>query len=302
EGKGVDKDNKPAKADKEAIKKFCACLTSLADLYVNDAFGTCHRPHSSMVGVNVPLRAAGLLVEKELTYFNTALADPKRPYLAILEFLKTSCLCLWDKGGAKVTDKIKVIESLLDRVDEMIIGGGMCFTFLKVLHNAKIGKSLFDQEGAKIVNDLWKKAESKKVKIILPVDFVCGKEFKDETTIQTFSIKDGIPDDFIGMDIGPESIKLFAEIIAKAKTIMWNGPPGVFEFKNFGKGTTAMCQAMVDATAKGAITIVGGGDSAAAIANLKLEDKVSHVSTGGGASLELLEGKELPGVTYLTTL
>jgi len=152
EGKGVDKDNKPAKADKASIQKFCACLTSMADLYVNDAFGTCHRPHSSMVGVNVPLRCAGLLVEKELTYFNTALAAPKRPYLALL-------------GGAKVTDKIKVIESLLDRVDEMVIGGGMCFTFLKVLQNAKIGKSLFDEEGSKIVTDLWKKAESKKVKL-----------------------------------------------------------------------------------------------------------------------------------------
>jgi len=140
------------------------------------------------------------------------------------------------------------------------------------------------------------------VKIILPVDFICGKEFKNETTIQTFTVKEGIPDDFMGMDIGPESIKLFRESILKAKTIMWNGPPGVFEFKNFGKGTQALCEAMVEVTSKGAVTIVGGGDSAAAIANLKLEEKVSHVSTGGGASLELLEGKELPGVTYLTVL
>jgi phosphoglycerate kinase len=205
-------------------------------------------------------------------------------------------------GGAKVEDKIQVIKSLLDRVDEMVIVGGMCFTFLKELNNMKIGKSLYDEKGAKIVKELAEKAKAKKVRLILPVDFVCGSDFKEEAKSQEASDKEGIPDDYMGLDIGPQSRKLVAEAVARAKTIVWNGPPGVFEFEKFAGGTKSLLEALAQATKKGATTIVGGGDSASACNNMGYGDKMTHVSTGGGASLELLEGKELPGVTFISEL
>jgi len=287
EGKGEDKDKNKVKAKAEEVERFRKILSGIADLFINDAFGTSHRAHSSMVGCNASIKAAGLLVKKELEYFDKALSKPERPYLAIL-------------GGAKVSDKIHVIKSLLDRVNEMIIAGGMCFTFLKVNNNMNIGTSLYDEEGAKIVKELMEKANKNKVKIILPVDFVCGDAFKNDAKIEQATAEKGVPDGFMGLDVGPESIKAFTESVLKAKTIMFNGPPGVFEMDNFCAGTKAMVEALGKATESGSITIVGGGDSASACNKYGFGDKVSHVSTGGGASLELLEGKILPGVAFLS--
>eukprot|EP00486_Rosalina_sp_Unknown_P001612 CAMPEP_0201566028 /NCGR_PEP_ID=MMETSP0190_2-20130828/5524_1 /ASSEMBLY_ACC=CAM_ASM_000263 /TAXON_ID=37353 /ORGANISM="Rosalina sp." /LENGTH=450 /DNA_ID=CAMNT_0047984201 /DNA_START=86 /DNA_END=1438 /DNA_ORIENTATION=+ len=289
EGKGEDKDKNKIKAKEEDVKRFRAILTGIADMFVCDAFGTCHRAHSSMVGCDAKIKAAGLLVKKELTYFDKALSKPQAPYLAIL-------------GGAKVSDKIQVIESLLDRVNEMIIAGGMCFTFLKVNNEMKIGKSLYDEEGAKIVKNLMEKAKKNNVKIILPVDFVCGDNFSNDAKIEKCTVEKGIPDDYMGLDIGEESRKLITETIVKAKTIVFNGPPGVFEIENFANGTKALVEALGKATESGATTIVGGGDSASACNKFGFGDKVSHVSTGGGASLELLEGKVLPGVAFLSDI
>jgi len=286
EGKVESEGGQKIKADPKDVENFRASLTKLGDVYVNDAFGTAHRGHSSMVGVNLPIKAAGLLMKKELQYFAKVMEKPDRPFLAIL-------------GGAKVADKIQLIESMLDKVNEMIIGGGMAFTFLKVLNKMEIGKSLFDEEGSKIVQKLMDKAKAKKVTITLPVDFITGDKFDEKATIGAANIKDGIKGDSMGLDIGPQSCKNFTDVIMKCKTIIWNGPPGVFEWDNFSKGTQAVLNAVVAATQKGATTIIGGGDSATAVAKYKAEEKVSHVSTGGGASLELLEGKVLPGVAYL---
>jgi len=278
EGKGADKD---------AIAAFRASLTKLGDVYVNDAFGTAHRAHSSMVGVNHSERAAGLLLQKELEYFGKALSDPKRPFLAIL-------------GGAKVADKIQLIENLLDKVDEMIIGGGMAYTFKKVCFGVEIGKSLFDQEGAKIVEGLIAKAKQKGVKLHFPDDYVTGDKFAADATVGSATDESGIPANLEGFDCGPKSVKRFTDVIKQAKTIVWNGPVGVFEFPVFAAGTRAVGEAVVAATQAGATTIIGGGDTATAAEDFGIADKVSHVSTGGGASLELLEGKNLPGVAALT--
>lgn len=289
EGKVKKEDGTSVKADPEKVKAFRASLTKLGEVYVNDAFGTAHRAHSSMVGVELPVRASGFLMKVELDYFAKALDKPQRPFLAIL-------------GGAKVSDKIQLITSLIDKVDEMIIGGGMAFTFKKALENVKIGSSLFDAEGAKIVGDIMAKAKAKGVKIHLPVDYVTGDRFpKDGAAVGVGAADDasGIPDGWLGLDVGPKSNKLFTEVILRSKTIVWNGPAGVFESAQFAAGTKAMADAIVQATAKGAISIVGGGDTATAAKNFKITDKVSHVSTGGGASLELLEGKVLPGVAAL---
>lgn len=239
-----------------------------------------------MVGVNLDVKAGGFLLKKELEYFAKALESPTRPFLAIL-------------GGAKVADKIQLIHNLLEKVDEIIIGGGMAFTFLKELNGMSIGNSLYDAEGAKIVKDLMSKAESKGVKVHLPVDFVLGDKFAADANVSTADVKSGIPDGKMGLDIGEESAKKFAEAIQRAKTIVWNGPAGVFEFDNFAKGTKALLDAVAAATKNGATTIVGGGDTATAVEKWNAVDKVSHVSTGGGASLELLEGKQLPGVDAL---
>lgn len=274
-------------ADAATIAAFRASLTKLGDVYVNDAFGTAHRAHSSMVGIDLPQKAAGLLLQKELDYFGKALSDPERPFLAIL-------------GGAKVADKIQLIENLLDKVDEMIIGGGMAYTFKKELSNMPIGKSLYDAAGAKIVGSLMAKAREKGVKVHLPVDFQTGDDFSNDANVGYAKESDGIPDGVEGMDCGPESRKLFTDAVLRGRTIVWNGPVGVFEFEKFAEGTKAVAAAVVQATSKGATTIIGGGDTATAAMQFGADEKVSHVSTGGGASLELLEGKELPGVAALT--
>jgi phosphoglycerate kinase len=240
-----------------------------------------------MVGADLPERASGFLLQKELDYFGKALSNPERPFLAIL-------------GGAKVKDKIQLIDNLLEKVDEMIIGGGMAYTFKKELYGMKIGKSLYDAEGAKIVKGLMEKAEKRGVKIHLPVDFQTGDKFSNDATIGYASDADGIPDDVEGFDCGPKSAEIFVAAIKRARTIVWNGPVGVFEFENFSTGTRAVAAAVAASTATGAVTIIGGGDTATAAANFGIEDKVSHVSTGGGASLELLEGKDLPGVAALS--
>jgi phosphoglycerate kinase len=287
EGSVKNKDGTKTKADPEKTKAFRASLSKLGDLYVNDAFGTAHRAHSSVVGVDLPERAAGFLMQKELDAFAAVLENPQRPLLAIL-------------GGAKVADKIPLIRNLLDKADELIIGGGMTFTFKKVLEGMEIGNSLFDPEGAKIVGELMDKAKAKGVKIHLPVDFICGDKFEAEAKAQRVEDQQGIPAGWIGLDVGPKSSELFAEVISRAKTIIWNGPPGVFEFERFAEGTKRMAQAIAAATAAGALSVVGGGDTATAAKKFKVLDKVSHASTGGGASLELLEGKTLPGVANLS--
>jgi len=239
-----------------------------------------------MVGEGYPVKCSGFLVAKELNAFSRVLEDPARPLTAIL-------------GGAKVSDKIQLIKNLLDKVNVMIIGGGMAFTFLKVVQGVSIGGSLFDEEGAKIVQEIMDKAKEKGVEIVLPVDFVISSEFGEGGEIKTTKASDGIPDDFMGLDCGPESIERNAEAIAKSKTIIWNGPMGVFEMDSFASGTKAMMDNIVEATSKGAITVIGGGDTATACKKYGTEDKVTHCSTGGGASLELLEGKVLPGVAAL---
>uniref|UniRef100_A0A1A9WKX1 Phosphoglycerate kinase n=1 Tax=Glossina brevipalpis TaxID=37001 RepID=A0A1A9WKX1_9MUSC len=287
EGKGIDSTGAKVKADPEKVKAFRESLARLGDVYINDAFGTAHRAHSSMLGEGYEKRAAGLLLNKELKYFSQALENPPKPFVAIL-------------GGAKVADKIQLIGNLLDKVNEMIIGGGMAFTFLKVLKNMKIGSSLYDEEGSKIVQDLVNKAQKNNVQLHLPVDFVCGDKFAEDAIVST--VEDSIPDGCMGLDIGPKTRDVFAKAIATAKIIVWNGPPGVFEFENFSHGTKSLMDAVVNATKGGCITIIGGGDTASCCAKWNTESLVSHVSTGGGASLELLEGKILPGVAALSNV
>ncbi|XP_064481739.1 phosphoglycerate kinase 1-like isoform X2 [Ornithodoros turicata] len=287
EGKGVDASGAKIKATPEQTDAFRASLTKLGDVYVNDAFGTAHRAHSSMVGVKLEKRAAGLLMKKELDYFGKALENPSRPFLAIL-------------GGAKVKDKIQLIENLLDKVNEMIIGGGMAFTFLKVLNNMEIGSSLFDSDGAAIVPKLMEKAKKNNVQMHIPVDFVTGDKFAENATVGKGDLQSGVPAGCMGLDIGEKSTAEFKAAVKRAQTIVWNGPMGVFEWDNFAHGTKGVMDAVVEATAAGATTIIGGGDTATCCAKWKTESKVSHVSTGGGASLELLEGKALPGVVALS--
>ncbi|MCQ2101049.1 MAG: phosphoglycerate kinase [Fibrobacter sp.] len=287
EGKKKDAEGNKVKADKEAVKAFRASLTKLADVYVNDAFGTAHRAHSSMAGVELPQRAAGFLMNKELKAFDQVLNNPPRPFLAIL-------------GGAKVADKIQLINNLLDKADKIIIGGGMAFTFKKVMNNIEIGSSLFDEEGAKLVPELVAKAKAAGKEIILPVDYVAADKFAADAATKCVSDAEGIPAGWMGLDVGAESTKLFVDAIKSSKTIVWNGPAGVFEFEAFEKATKAMADAIVEATAAGAITVIGGGDTATAAKKYGADKKVTHTSTGGGASLELLEGKVLPGVAALT--
>ncbi len=286
EGKVKLEDGSKKSADPAAVAAFRASLTKLGDVYVNDAFGTAHRAHSSVVGVDLPIKAAGFLMQKELEAFAKVLDNPARPLLAIL-------------GGAKIADKIPLINNLLDKADEIIIGGGMAFTFKKVLEGMEIGNSLFDAKGAEIAKELFDKAAAKGVKIHLPVDFICGDKFSPDANTKSATDKEGIPAGWEGMDGGLASRALFAEVIARAKTIIWNGPPGVFEFDAFAGSTKAMAEAIAAATANGAISVVGGGDTATAAKKFGVIDKVTHASTGGGASLELLEGKTLPGVAAL---
>jgi phosphoglycerate kinase len=292
EGKVKLEDGTSKKADAAAVVTFRESLAKLGDVYVNDAFGTAHRAHSSMVGINLPEKAAGFLMEAELNAFAKVLDHPQRPVLAIL-------------GGAKIADKIPLINNLLEKSDEIIIGGGMSFTFKKVLEGMEIGTSLFDAEGAKIAKELFDKAKAKGVKITLPVDFVTADRFPgspaDIAAVRTgvADDKSGIPAGWMGLDAGPKSRELFAQAIGRAKTIIWNGPPGVFEVEKFSEGTKAMAAAFAKATAAGAVTVVGGGDTATAAKKCKIVDQVTHCSTGGGASLEFLEGKALPGVVFL---
>ena len=275
------------KADPAKVEAFRASLSKLGDVYVNDAFGTAHRAHSSMVGVKLPQRAAGFLLKKELDAFAKVLDAPKRPLLAIM-------------GGAKIADKIQLISALIDKADELIIGGGMAYTFKKVCFGMEIGNSLFDKEGAKIVQELLDKAQKKGVKIHLPVDYVTGDKFGPDANVGAATDATGISAGLEGFDCGPETRKQNAEVIARAKTIIWNGPLGVFELDKFAAGTKSAMDAVVAATKAGAITVIGGGDTATAAAKWKTDEQVTHCSTGGGASLELLEGKVLPGIAALS--
>lgn len=286
EGKAKDAEGNSVKADPAKVAAFRASLSKLADVYVNDAFGTSHRAHSSVTGVGLPDKVAGFLVEKELAAFAAVLENPQRPLLAIL-------------GGAKIADKIPLIRNLVEKADDIIIGGGMAYTFLKVLNGMQIGNSLFDPAGAEIVAELVAKAKEKGVRIHLPVDFITGDKFGPDSNLGSATVESGIPDGWEGFDCGPKTRELFAKVIASAKTIVWNGPCGVFEFDIFAEGTKSMANAVAAATAAGAITIVGGGDTATAAKKFGVIDKVTHASTGGGASLELLEGKILPGVAAL---
>ena len=254
----------------------------MAEVYVSDAFGTVHRAHASTAGVAAYLPAyAGLLVEKELSVMGKALDDPKRPFVAVL-------------GGAKVSDKIGVINNLLEKADTVIIGGGMAYTLIKAM-GYEIGNSLLEADKLDYALEMIEKAQRNGVSLLLPVDTAVGNEFKADCDIQIVDAK-AMPAGWMGMDIGPKTIELFSNAIKNAGTVVWNGPMGVFEFDAFAKGTKAMAQALADS---GAITIVGGGDSAAAVEKLGFADKMTHISTGGGASLEFLEGLELPGVACL---
>lgn len=261
---------------------FAKDLSELGDIFVQEAFGTAHRAHASTTGIADYIPAvSGFLIEKELKFLGAAVDDPVRPFAAIM-------------GGAKVKDKIAVITSLLDKVDILIIGGGMAYTFFKA-QGYSIGKSLLDEEGLGLASDILKLAEEKGVKFMLPVDIVAADEFANDSPCGVYPA-DAIPDERMGLDIGPETVKLFCDTLKTAKTVVWNGPVGVFEMENFAKGTRAIaeCLAEIDAT-----TVIGGGDSAAAVTQFGLADKMTHISTGGGASLEFLEGKVLPGIAVI---
>lgn len=261
---------------------FAKELASLGDVFVQEAFGTAHRAHASTAGVADYLPCvSGFLIEKEVKFLGSALQNPQRPFVAIM-------------GGAKVGDKIKVIENLLTKVDTLIIGGGMSYTFYKAM-GLEIGTSILDADNIDLAKMLLEKATSLNVKLLLPVDIVCADEFSNDAKYQTYS-RDQIPSNMMGLDIGEETVKLYSEEIAKAKTVVWNGPMGVFEMENFAKGTKAIAEALATSDAT---TIIGGGDSAAAVEQFGLADKMSHISTGGGASLEFLEGKILPGISII---
>jgi 3-phosphoglycerate kinase len=261
---------------------FSKELAQLAEIFVNDAFGTAHRAHSSTAGVADYLPAvSGFLIEKEVKFLGSAVENPERPFVAIM-------------GGAKVGDKILVIENLLKKVDTLIIGGGMAYTFFKA-QGFEIGTSILDADNIELATELLQKAQAAGVKILLPVDIKAAKAF-DNDAETSYVEKDKMPEDMMGLDIGPKTMELFAEEISKAKTIIWNGPVGVFEMSNFAAGTIAVAKALAENTG---VTIIGGGDSAAAVEQFELADKMTHISTGGGASLEFLEGKALPGIACL---
>lgn len=272
---------RPEETKNDAV--FSKELAELGDIFVNDAFGTAHRAHCSTAGIADYIPAvSGFLIEKELKFLGDAINNPRRPFVAIM-------------GGSKVSDKILVIESLLDKVDTLLIGGGMTFTFFKA-KGYEIGSSILDEKGVEVAGMLMKKAADKGVSLILPVDTVCAREFANDSERATVD-SDKMPKDMMGMDIGPKTRKIFEDEIRKAKAVIWNGPMGVFEMSNFAEGTELIGRTLADL--KDVTTVIGGGDSAAAIRKLGLEDKMTHVSTGGGASLEFLGGKELPGVAVL---
>jgi phosphoglycerate kinase len=266
--------------------EFAKQLASVADLYVNDAFGTAHRAHASTEGVTKYLSpsVAGYLIEKELKFLKGAVDEPKRPLAAII-------------GGSKVSTKIGVIDALLDKCDKLLLGGGMIFTFYKA-RGLNVGNSLVEEDKLELAKSLEAKAKEKGVALLLPTDVVVADKFDAEANSQTVSVE-SIPDGWMGLDIGPDSIKVFQDALADCQTVIWNGPMGVFEFAKFAQGTEAIAQSLAALTGKGATTIIGGGDSVAAVEQLNLGEQMSHISTGGGASLELLEGKELPGIVAL---
>lgn len=275
--------------EEKNVDSFAKDLAKNGEIFINDAFGAAHRAHASTEGITKYFDkcVAGYLMKKELDYLGSSISNPERPFTAIL-------------GGAKISGKIDVIQNLLPKVDNLIIGGGMAYTFFKAM-GYEIGNSLLEEEKIELAKDILARAEREKLNLLLPVDVVCADEFSNESP-KTICDIDSIPADKQGLDIGPKTIEKFADIIKKSKTVVWNGPMGVFEFDNFAIGTNAISLALVEATEFGAVTIIGGGDSASAIKKAGLDDKVSHVSTGGGASLEFLEGKELPGVAALTDL
>ena len=272
------------KEEEKNDPEFAKQLASYADIFVNDAFGTAHRAHASTEGIShyVDCSVAGFLIEKEIEVMGGALSDPKRPFVAIL-------------GGAKVSDKIGVINNLLEKVDKLLIGGAMAYTFV-VAKGGKVGKSMLEADKVELAAQLIEKAESKGVELYLPVDTVIAQEFKADAESKVCDTMN-IPDEWEGLDIGPKTAEMFAQVVKTAKTVIWNGPMGVFEFPKFAVGTKAVAQALADNPA--AVTIIGGGDSAAAVEQLGYADKVTHISTGGGASLEYLEGKVLPGIACL---
>mmetsp|Transcript_6339 Transcript_6339/g.26630 ORF Transcript_6339/g.26630 Transcript_6339/m.26630 type:complete len:440 (+) Transcript_6339:56-1375(+) len=275
------------KEEEKNDPSFVEKLAAPFDLFVNDAFGTAHRAHASTEGVTAFIRgpkAAGFLMEKELQYIKGAIDEPQRPLTAIL-------------GGAKVSTKIPVIESMLDKCDSVLVGGGMIFTFYKA-QGLPVGASLVEDDMVETAGKLLEAAKAKGVELLLPTDVVVAEKFDANAASKTCAAS-AIPDGWLGLDVGPETVAAFSKVIAGSKTVVWNGPMGVFEFDAFAKGTFAICDALADMTEKGAITIIGGGDSVAAVEKAGLADKMSHISTGGGASLELLEGKVLPGVAAL---
>lgn len=265
---------------------FAKQLAAVADLYVNDAFGTAHRAHASTEGVTHYLSpsVAGFLIEKELQYLQSAIENPQRPLAAII-------------GGSKVSSKIGVIETLLEKVDKLLIGGGMIFTFYKA-RGLNVGKSLVEEDKLELAKSLEAKAKERGVDLLLPTDVVVADNFAADANAQTVSI-DSIPEGWMGLDIGPDSVQTFQQALADCKAVIWNGPMGVFEFDQFATGTEAIAKTLADLTQKGVTTIIGGGDSVAAVEKVGVADQMSHISTGGGASLELLEGKELPGISAL---
>lgn len=270
------------KEETENDPAFAKELASLAEVFVQEAFGTAHRAHASTAGIADYLPAvSGFLIEKEVKFLGSAVEDPKRPFVAIM-------------GGAKVGDKIPVIRNLISRVDTLIIGGGMVYTFYKAM-GLEIGTSILDADNTELAGELMKQAEEAGVKMLLPVDVVCAAAFENDAETVTVD-RDKMPADMMGMDIGPKSAELFAEEIGKAATVVWNGPMGVFEMPNFAEGTKKVAEALA---ASDAITVIGGGDSAAAVEQFGLADKMTHISTGGGASLEFLEGKTLPGIAVI---
>ncbi|RNA65688.1 phosphoglycerate kinase [Prosthecochloris sp. ZM_2] len=265
---------------------FARELASMGEIYVNDAFGTAHRAHASTEGIThyVPTSVAGHLIEKELKYLGQSLESPERPFLAIL-------------GGAKISGKIDVLDNLFDKVDAVLIGGAMIFTFFRA-QGYEVGSSLVEEDKIDLARDLLKKAKEKNIRLLLPEDVVVASKFAEDADTDTVDVQN-IPASMMGLDIGPKTIAAYSREILNARTIVWNGPMGVFEMDAFAKGTIAIAHALADATAKGAISIVGGGDSAAAVMKAGLEAGITHISTGGGASLEFLEGKELPGIAAL---
>jgi phosphoglycerate kinase len=281
---------KKEKEKKETIEKFRNELTQLGDIYVNDAFGTSHRAHSSIVGCKLPYKAAGFLLKKELEYFSKIIENPDRPLLVIL-------------GGAKVKDKIQLIKNLTDKVDKMIITGGMAFTFLKTIKNMQIGKSIYDEEGANTVEEIVKKAKERNVELIFPEDFVIASEIKEGVSTSVVKLEEGIPSDKLGIDVGPKTLEKFHKVITGSKTIFLNGANGIFELNVARLGSVKLVESLVEATKKGAYTICGGGDTISLVNSVQgASSVISHLSTGGGASLELLEGKSLPGIDYLSNL